>query len=375
MMGIMDKELFDLISDDARWQIVLQRDAHFDGRFFYGVRSTGVFCRPSCPSRRPRRDQVLFFDTWQAAETAGFRPCKRCQPKEAGALRGAWVAQACRLIEEAGGALTLHELAAQLNVSMFHLQRTFKAVVGVTPHQYGAAYRMQRFKQHVRSGDKVVDAVYESGFGSSSRLYESVNGRLGMTPTYYRRGGAGMNIQFTIVDCTLGRMLVAATERGICSVGLGDEDDVLKDALHKEYPAAAISADSTLLGEWTKTLRHFLDVRHPYLDGRHPDLDGKHPILDLPLDVQATAFQARVWEELRRIPYGEVRTYTQVAEAIGQPKAVRAVANACAHNPTALITPCHRVVRSDGAAGGYRWGIERKQQLLQREKNASKVSQ
>jgi AraC family transcriptional regulator of adaptative response/methylated-DNA-[protein]-cysteine methyltransferase len=340
------------IPDEATcWQAVLERDARFDGGFYYAVRSTGVYCRPSCPSRRPRREQVTFYATREAASAGGFRPCKRCQPERDQTSRAELVERAIRLIENAEEPLPLEALGRELSSSPFHLQRVFKAATGLTPRQYAAGLRAGRFKEQVRrAAGTVTGALYEAGYGSSSRLYEESNHRLGMTPSTYRSGGKAMQIQTTIVDCPLGRMLVAATERGVCAVSLGKEDASLQAMLRDEYPAAAIQPSA-------EGLQHEV---HALLDY----LNGEQPRLDLPLDVQATAFQLRVWEELRRIPYGETRTYTQVAEAIGRPKAVRAVANACANNPAALVNPCHRVIRRDGSLGGYRWGLERKQALL-----------
>lgn len=336
------------------WQAVEMRDAQFDLRFFYAVRSTGIYCRPSCPSRRPRREQVSFYATREASQAAGYRPCKRCQPERDRSVQAELVQQAIQLIETAPEALSLEALGRLLNASPFHLQRVFKVATGLSPRQYAAGLRAGRLKQQLRSGQEVTGALYEAGYSSSSRLYAEADARLGMTPSTYRSGGKHMQIHYTISDCPLGRMLVAATPRGVCAVSLGGDDAGLETSLRAEYPNAQIepAADS---------LRHEVACLLDYLNGLRPRLD-------LSLDVQATAFQLRVWEELRRIPYGETRTYTQVAEAIGRPKAVRAVANACASNPAALVTPCHRVIRGDGSLGGYRWGIERKKTLLSEER-------
>jgi AraC family transcriptional regulator, regulatory protein of adaptative response / methylated-DNA-[protein]-cysteine methyltransferase len=349
-----------IVEDDLRWQAVAERDAGQDGQFVYAVRSTGIYCRPSCASRRPRREQVRFFTGGEEARAAGFRACKRCQPDQALTVdqAAALVEQACRRIDaqiEAGSeaGASLEFLAQALHVSPSHLHRLFKAATGLTPHQYAAGRRLQRFKEHVRAGQDLTGALYESGYSSTSRLYENAVEKLGMTPAVYRRGGLGMNIAYTIVDTVLGRMLVAATPQGVCAVSFGEQDAVLEQQLRAEYPAAQIAPDAERLAGWIQAL-----VAH---------LAGQRPDLALPLDLQATAFQLRVWEELRRIPYGETRTYAQVAEAIGQPSAVRAVANACAANPAVLVTPCHRVVRSDGSLGGYRYGVERKQKLLDKE--------
>lgn len=335
------------------WQAVQERDPHYDGVFYYAVRSTGVYCRPTCPSRRPNREQVLFFVHREQAEAAGFRPCRRCQPQLEENPQTALVARACRLIEQSDAPLTLRELGDQLHISPYHLQRLFKAATGVTPRRYAMLQRARRFRAQVRNGQPLTEALYSAGYSSSSRLYEHANEQLGMTPATYRYGGKEMRIHFTIVDCYLGRMLVAATERGVCAVSFGEEDAGLEAALRAEYPRAEIQREDERLGEWVQGL-----LRH---------LAGATPKIDLPLDVQASAFQLRVWEELRRIPYGERRSYRQIAQAIGQPGAVRAVARACATNPAAVVIPCHRVVRSDGTLGGYRWGLKRKQALLEKE--------
>ena len=246
--------------------------------------------------------------------------------------------------------MPLDELGRQLGVSPYHLHRVFKQVTGLTPHQYAAALRLEQFKTNVKEGEQVTPALYGAGYGSNSRLYETAASRLGMTPASYRRGGKNMDIRYTFIECSLGRMLVAATHRGVCAVSFSDDEDALLEFLKGEYPAASLRRDDTFLKDQVCALLDYLG--------------GIHPALELPLDLQATAFQMRVWEELRRIPYGETRTYSQVAASIGRPKAVRAVANACAANPAVLVTPCHRVVRGDGSPGGYRWGEMRKQALL-----------
>jgi AraC family transcriptional regulator of adaptative response/methylated-DNA-[protein]-cysteine methyltransferase len=348
------------LETDLCWRAVEERDARFDGIFFYGVRSTGIYCKPTCPSRRPRREQAGFFTSCDAAEAEGFRACLRCRPRETDARdpRVELVLRACRAIEaHADGRPSLEELGARLGVSPHQLQRTFKGVTGITPRQYAAAHRLKLFKSRIKEGDGVTNAMYEAGYGSSSRLYENASEKLGMTPATYRRGGKGMNINYTTTDSSLGRMLVAATGRGVCSVQFGDGDEELAAALASEYPAAAIRRDETGLSEWIETL-----LRH---------VDGAQAHIDLPLDLRATVFQSRVWDELRRIPYGETRSYGEVARAIGRPTATRAVASACAANPVALATPCHRVVREGGAPGGYRWGVGRKQELLERERRAA----
>jgi AraC family transcriptional regulator of adaptative response/methylated-DNA-[protein]-cysteine methyltransferase len=344
------------LTDDARWQAVLRRDAAADGAFVYAVRSTGIYCRPSCPSRRPHREHVVFFSLPELAEQAGYRPCKRCRPQEAAAPdpRADSMRRVCRYIEaHFEESPSLDELGAHVGLSPAHLQRTFKRIVGVTPRQYLEAHRVRHLKMRLREGDDVTTALYEAGYGSSSRLYEKAPASLGMTPGIYRRGGKGMSIRYTIVDCPLGRLLVGATGRGICAVSLGDSDAELESALFEDYPAAEIGRDEEGLGEWVSALLDYLD--------------GQRPHIDLPLDVQATAFQCMVWKELQAIPYGATRSYSDVAEAIGHPKAVRAVAHACAKNRVSLVIPCHRVVRKDGHLGGYRWGLDRKRALLARE--------
>jgi AraC family transcriptional regulator of adaptative response/methylated-DNA-[protein]-cysteine methyltransferase len=346
----------DLANEEARWQAVLSRDTRFDGAFVFAVRSTGIYCRPSCPSRRPRREQVTFFPLPEAAEGAGFRSCLRCRPKVAAQTPAVEAVRlACRHIEEHGDEpLTLQALAARVGLSPYHLQRVFKRIVGVSPREYREALRVDKFKSRVKKGESVTSALYEAGYGSSSRLYENAGGRLGMTPAAYRRGGRGASISYTIAGCPLGRLLVAATEKGVCAVRIGDSDKELETALRTEYSEAEIHRDDKSLGEWVGAL-----VDH---------LRGKHPRLDLPLDVQATAFQWSVWQKLKEIPYGSTRSYSEVARAIGRPSAVRAVARACATNPVALVIPCHRVVREDQSLGGYRWGIDRKRALLERER-------
>ncbi|HEX4003761.1 MAG TPA: bifunctional DNA-binding transcriptional regulator/O6-methylguanine-DNA methyltransferase Ada [Candidatus Acidoferrales bacterium] len=349
----------------ARWQAVQSRDRSADGAFVYAVRSTGVYCRPSCPSRKPQREQVVFFALAEAAEQKGFRPCRRCRPRAVPVAdpKTATVARVCREIEthiladaDSDSRLTLARLSRTAGMSTHQLERAFRATIGITPRQYADAQRMRRLKSRLKKGDNVTTALYEAGYGSSSRLYERAPSHLGMTPAAYRRGGEGMRIDYTIVNSPLGRLLVGATERGISALYLGESDDKLSAAIKKEYPRAELRRDDNgagSLGEWVEEV-----VEH---------LRGHKPRLDLPTDVQATAFQRRVWEELRRIPYGTTRTYTQVARAIGKPKAIRAVARACATNPVSVVVPCHRVVREDGNLAGYRWGIGRKSALLEHE--------
>ncbi|HEV2581917.1 MAG TPA: bifunctional DNA-binding transcriptional regulator/O6-methylguanine-DNA methyltransferase Ada [Ktedonobacteraceae bacterium] len=346
--------------EDRYWQAVMERDSGVDGQFVYAVRSTGIYCRPSCPSRRPKREEVVFFQQPMAAEEAGFRACKRCRPRENAADPQVELAQrVCDAIEQRLDDMPgLAELSSQVNVSPYHLQRVFKRVMGISPRQYAEARRLDRFKEQLKEGETVTQALYGVGFSSSSRLYERAPDQLGMTPTVYRRGGPGMQITYTIVDCSLGRLLVAATDKGICSVCIGDDDTKLEAALLHEYPRAEMRRDDGT---------RYGDDFHAWVEMLVQHLGGDQPHLDLPVDVQATAFQWRVWQELRAIPYGATRSYSQVAQAIGQPTAARAVARACATNPIAIVVPCHRVVRENGQMGGYRWGIERKERLLAQE--------
>ncbi len=343
------------MDDEARWQAVLSRDPGGDGRFVYAVLSTGVFCRPSCPSRRPGRERTLFFDLPELAESAGFRPCRRCRPQDAPAdHRLEKVRRAIRFIEmRIGEPPTLAELGAQVELSPHHLQRVFKKAVQVTPRQYMDVRRLGRLKEMLRGGNSLAGSIYEAGYGSPSRLYERAGAQLGMTPAAYRRGGEGAEIGYAVVGCSLGRLLVAATRRGVCAVKLGDSDAALEADIQAEFPAALLRRDD---GGLKGTLKIVLN----HLEGEMP-----HP--GLPLDVRATAFQRRVWEYLRTIPAGQTATYGEVAESLGLEKGARAVARACASNPAALLVPCHRVVRADGGLGGYRWGVKRKRALLERE--------
>ncbi len=354
-------------SDDGEgyWRAVLARDARFDSTFVYAVRSTGIYCRPTCASRRPSRNQVAFYSSPEAAEHAGFRPCRRCRPHEATrespSAQAKLVERICRAIEtslgEGDGPITLATLSKRMGANAYRLQRSFKRVMGITPRQYADAQRLARLKSRLREGQDVTGALYDAGYGSSRALYERAPARLGMTPATYRKGGLGMHIRYTIADSPLGRLLIGATERGVCAVCLGDSDKALETSLFEEYPHAEIRHDEETLSPWVAAF-----LSH---------LQGRTPHLDLPVDVQTTAFQWRVWEELRAIPYGDTRSYSDVARALGRPKAVRAVAHACATNPVAVVIPCHRVVGKDGGLHGYRWGLERKQKLLALERNAT----
>jgi AraC family transcriptional regulator of adaptative response/methylated-DNA-[protein]-cysteine methyltransferase len=341
---------------ETAWTAVLQRDPLSDGRFVYGVSSTGVYCRPSCPSRRPRRDRVSFFPGAREAEAAGYRACLRCG--DGGVSEN--VERARRYLDaHPDEHVTLEQLGRVAGLSPFHLQRTFQRIVGLTPKAYASARRTERFKRSLKNGSDVTSAIYEAGYGSSSRAYEKSGERLGMTPSEYRRGGKGMRIRYATVASPLGRLLVGATERGVCSVALGDDDAALLMSLRREYPHAELERAGDGLGEQLQAV-----VQR---------LDGNRAAAQIPLDVTATAFQWRVWKALQAIPHGATRSYAEIAASIGSPGAVRAVARACASNRVALLIPCHRVVRSDGELGGYRWGVERKAELLQRERARKKA--
>ena len=345
------------LDEELLWKAVLNRDRTSSGKFVYGVRSTHIYCRPSCPSRRPNRTQVVFFESGEGAQRAGFRACLRCKPDSTSGVdsKAATVQRACQLLDDHAdeGGISLSALGAALGVSPYHLQRTFKQIMGVTPRQYAENRRLERFKKNIRSGEGVTAALYDAGFGSSSRLYESAPQQLGMTPATYRQGGRGILIQYSILNCTLGRLLIAGTERGVCAIRLGDSEQELEESLRREFAAAEILRNDEALRAWAEDL-----LQH---------LEGRQLQLNLPLDIRATAFQMRVWRELQAIPYGKTRSYSEVATAIGQPSASRAVARACATNPVAVVIPCHRVVREDHSLGGYRWGIDRKRRLLEQE--------
>ncbi len=341
---------------DELWTAVLARDAARDGAFVYAVQSTGIYCRPSCPSRKPKREQVNFYRQPAEAEAAGFRPCLRCHPtgEAPDDPNVALMSDVCRYLEQYDDRIpTLDELSARFGLSSYHLQRTFKRIVGVSPRQYAGAYRQARFRAALQDGADVTAAVYHAGYGSGSSAYEESRNALGMTPARYRQGGNEMEIAYVVAPCALGWLLVAATERGLCAVRLGDASQTLIADLRQEFSAATFQPEHAGLQAALVQLTGYLE--------------GREPHLDLPVDVQATAFQQQVWTALQQIPYGATRSYQDVALAIGRPDAVRAVAGACAHNPVALVVPCHRVVRSDGELGGYRWGVERKRAILEQE--------
>lgn len=333
---------------DQRWEAVLNRNPQAEGYFWYGVTSTKIFCRPSCPSRRPKRENVRFFKCLDEAKQAGFRSCKRCKPDQVqGAVRA--VAQAQALLDTAETEPKLADLAAHVGLSPYYLQRLFKQHMGVSPKQYFMRQRTERLKRSLKEGHNVTTALYDAGHDSPSTLYAASTDQLGMLPKVYANGGVDQEIHFVIVKSQLGPMLVAATTRGLCSVQFGDATE-LKQALLDEFSKAQCTEDA-------QPLQHYIQALHDFLAGQN-NLD------DLPTDAKGTEFQERVWNALRKIPHGETRTYSEIAEAIGQPQAVRAVARACATNPVALIVPCHRVVRKGGQLSGYRWGVERKKEIL-----------
>ncbi len=341
------------VLDDERWRAVLSRDSERDGQFVFAVSTTGVYCRPSCPARRPRRSSVEFFLRPEQAESAGYRSCLRCRPKSlSGNPESDQVKAVCRYIEQhLDESITLERLGREFGQSPFHLQRRFKAVLGISPREYADSCRLHQLKHRLRSGDNVTRAMYEAGYGSSSRLYERTASQLGMTPDKYRRGAIAAAIRYTCVDSPLGRMLVAATDLGLCAIHFADSEAELLEGLKREFPYAARKRDEGSLASWVETLLAQLGK-------------GKSAASTLPLDIRATAFQRRVWTYLQSIPFGTTKSYGQVAKAIGKPRASRAVARACASNRVAVVIPCHRVIREDGSPGGYRWGVERKQALL-----------
>lgn len=352
-----------MLNEERCWEAVVGKDKKQDGQFVFGVITTGVYCRPSCPSRRPLRKHVRFYKIPADAELDGLRPCRRCRP-QAGVDVDAMTARVRSLCDyiryncDSGDPLTLEELSRHTGLSAFHLQRSFKAIVGVTPRQYVEACRLKTLKGQLRSGQSVTEAIYEAGFGSSSRVYERVDARLGMTPTEYRAGGEGTSISYVSTESPVGLMMVGATNRGLCFVQFGESHRELLEMLRNEYPAATLEP-----------------MKRPYprqfalwMEALSRHLRGDLPHLDLPIDVRATAFQFKVWRYLQSVPYGEVQSYAEVARAIGRPGATRAIARACASNRLAIVIPCHRVIRSNGELGGYRWGLERKRVLIDRER-------
>ena len=368
----MTTQSFQPLNETHAWRSVLARDPGSDGAFIYAVVTTGIYCRPSCPSRRPNRANVRFFSSAEAAERAGFRACQRCGPNGAGSEAIAAVERARAFIERelatsGDERLTLERIAREARMSPHHLQRRFKEMVGLTPAQYARARRTEMLKGELKRGETVSRATYGAGYGSSSRVYETADAQLGMTPATYQRGGAGAQIEYVVARTSLGLLLVAATGRGVCAVTLGDDVAMLEAGLAAEYPAAVRqrvdqvgrprTRGSDLAG-WVRDIVAFLD--------------GDRAVNEIPLDLRASAFQWKVWSELQKIPAGETRSYSDVAASIGAPKAVRAVASACARNRVALLIPCHRVVARGGELGGFRWGVERKRELIGRERASGK---
>ncbi|GAB3457027.1 bifunctional DNA-binding transcriptional regulator/O6-methylguanine-DNA methyltransferase Ada [Massilia terrae] len=342
-------------TEAARWDAVRARDAEADGHFVYSVRSTGVYCRPSCPSRPARPENVAFHDSCEQAEAAGFRACLRCQPKAPplAERRAQAVARACRLIETADEEPDLDSLAREAGMSRFHFHRVFKAHTGITPKAYFAACRAGRVQRELAGAASVTDAMYDAGFNSSARFYAASKDMLGMAPATFRTGGSGETIRFAVAGCSLGAILVAATGKGICAILMGDDPDALVRDLQDRFPRAELQGGDAGFERTVAIVVGFVES---------PGIG-----LDLPLDVRGTAFQQRVWQALREIPAGQTVSYAELAERVGMPAGARAVAGACAANPVAVAIPCHRVVRNDGSISGYRWGIERKQALLERE--------
>ena len=359
MMSAETIEQFTASDTERCWRAVREHDARYDGHFYIAVKTTGIYCRCVCSAKAPNRENVLFFNTMDEAERAGYRACKRCRPRDENpSARARLVEAATRDIEAHldEDAVDLASVSARIGCSQFHLQRTFKAVTGVSPRQFAAARRLERLKSGLQHGRDVTTALYDAGYGSSSGLYDKKTPVLGMTPSNYRRSGERLTIGYTVRDCSFGRLLVAATERGVCAVRIGDDADALLAALRGEFAAATVAPD---------------DALGVVVDDLIASLSGGGPASEIALDIRMTAFQQRVWQALRAIPAGETRTYSQVARSLGAPNAARAVAGACAANPVALVIPCHRVVRANGDMGGYRWGIERKRQLLELERTES----
>ena len=339
------------LSDDEKWTAVLSRDFRFDGSFVFAVLSTGIYCRPSCPARRSARHHVTFFQGSVDAEQAGFRPCHRCQPREAKSPRTQQIDQVCKYIEaNLQRKLSLKILSDQVGLSPYYLHRAFKTALGISPRQYVEARRLARMKLSLRRGETVNNSLYDAGFSSRSRIYENIPGGFGVNPGEFRRGGTGLRIQYGIIDSPLGRLLVATTERGVCAVCIGDSDELVERSLAEDYPSASSTRNDRIAKQWTDAFQRYFD--------------GDLLALNLPIDVKATAFQTRVWKAIQSIPAGETATYTQIAHQLGQPNASRAVARACATNPIALVIPCHRVIGKDGGMRGYKWGTNRKQALL-----------
>jgi AraC family transcriptional regulator of adaptative response/methylated-DNA-[protein]-cysteine methyltransferase len=343
---------------DTRWAAFAARDVDFDGRFFIAVETTGIYCRPSCPARRPKRENVRFYTTATEAQSAGFRACKRCKPDEASLAEQhrEKVSRACRLIETAEAEPKLDDLAEAVGLSPYHFHRVFKAALGVTPKAYAAAHRHKRVREELGRSATVTEAIYGAGFNSNGRFYAKSSEVLGMTPSQFRSGGESSEIKFAVGTCSLGRVLVAASDKGVCAIFFGDETEALERDLKKQFPRARLVGGDKDFEQLAAKVIAF--VENPRTG------------LDLPLDIRGTAFQHRVWDALRRIPVGSTASYAEIAKAIGAPKSVRAVARACGTNPVAVAIPCHRVIGSDGSLTGYRGGIERKRALLAKERKA-----
>ncbi|MDG9670089.1 bifunctional DNA-binding transcriptional regulator/O6-methylguanine-DNA methyltransferase Ada [Hahella sp. CR1] len=341
--------------NDPRWRALLERDAQADGSFYYSVKTTGVYCRPSCAARTPRPENVCFYDSREEAEQAGYRPCRRCRPDAPplAAQQAEKIAAACRLIADSETFPSLDELAQSVGLSKFHFHRLFKQITGLTPRGYAAAQRQQRLNSALQNAETVTDAIYDAGYSSNGHFYGESDHFLGMTPSDYRRGGTNAEIRFAVGECALGAILVAQSARGVCAILLGDEPEALVHELQDRFPKAQLIGDDADFERLIAKVVGFVEA---------PQIG-----LDLPLDVRGTAFQQRVWRALQEIPSGATASYADIAQRIGSPKSVRAVAQACAANLLAVAIPCHRVVRSDGALSGYRWGVERKQALLERE--------
>ncbi len=352
---------------EACWKAVVERDASQDGRFTYGVTTTGIYCRPSCPSRRPLRKNVQFYKTIPEAEEDGLRACLRCGPAATDTITKVNVEHLCQSIQEAcerAESISLAKLGKQAGVSPFYLQRLFKAIVGVSPKEYAESCRINAFKTELREGGSVTQAIYEAGFGSSSRVYERVDSKLGMTPAEYRVGGDGLQISYVSAETPLGAMTIGATDRGLCFLQFADSPEELLSRLRAEYSAADLR----------ETAKPYPEMLEQAMKALQRFLRQEQMRLDLPIDIRATAFQLRVWKYLQSIPYGEVQSYSEIAVNLQQPRAARAVARACASNRIAIAIPCHRVIRGDGGMGGYKWGLERKRILLDGERAGRKNS-
>lgn len=344
-------------TDADRWLAVTVRNPRANGQFVYAVKTTGIFCRPICRSRRAKRENVEFFSSAFDALRAGYRPCKRCRPSDNAPVadHSALITRACRLLAQSETPVNIDALAAAANLSRSHFHRLFKSATGLTPKAYAAAHRAEQLRDALAQSCTVTSAIYRAGFNSAGRFYENAPKQLGMSPSAFRAGGRGATIRFAVGQCTLGAILVAASQWGICTISLGDDPQILLESLQDRFPnATLVGADP----EFEKTVAQV--IAH---------VDGPSGTLDLPLDIQGTAFQQRVWQELREIPCGQTRTYTQIAQSLGRPRAIRAVARACASNQIAIAIPCHRVIRTDGALSGYRWGIDRKAKLIAAEKS------